>query len=111
MKDPTEISPEEAEKMGIEEYGVVTGRKRRVGLFDKDFAKRSCMINGATQIALTCIDRLYPECAKVNKYEDLSQEARDYIEDIEESVGVPITIISTGPDLADTIDLRNEKLN
>ena len=108
---PTEISPEEAEKMGIEEYGVVTGRKRRVGLFDKDFAKRSCMINGATQIALTCIDRLYPECAKVNKYEDLSQEARDYIEDIEESVGVPITIISTGPDLADTIDLRNEKLN
>ena len=47
----------------------------------------------------------------VNKYEDLSQEARDYIEDIEESVGVPITIISTGPDLADTIDLRNEKLN
>lgn len=108
---PTEISPEEAEKMGIEEYGVVTGRKRRVGLFDKEFAKRSCMINGATQIALTCIDRLYPECAKANKYEDLSQEAKDYIADIEKDVGVPITIISTGPDLADTIDLRNEKLN
>ena len=107
---PTEISPEEAEKLGLEEYGVVTGRKRRVGLFDKEFAKRSCMINGATQIALTCIDRLYPECAKVNKYEDLSQEARDYIEDIEKDVGVPITIISTGPDLEDTIDLRDEKL-
>jgi adenylosuccinate synthase len=108
---PTEITPEEAEKMGIEEYGVVTGRKRRVGLFDKEFAKRSCMINGATQVALTCIDRLYPECYQANKYEDLSQEAREYIEDIEESIGVPITIISTGPDLADTIDLRDEKLN
>ncbi|MDO5851723.1 MAG: adenylosuccinate synthetase [Methanobacteriaceae archaeon] len=102
----TEISPEEAEKMHIEEYGVVTGRRRRVGLFDKEFAKRSCMINGATQIALTCIDRLYPECAGVNKYDDLSKEAKDYIQDIEDSVGVPITIISTGPDLVDTIDLR-----
>ena len=108
---PTEMSPEEAEKMGLEEYGVVTGRKRRIGLFDKEFAKRSCMINGATQVALTCIDKLYPECYQANKYEDLSQEARDYIEDIEESIGVPITIISTGPDLEDTIDLRDEKLN
>ena len=107
---PTEITPEEAEAMGLEEYGVETGRKRRVGLFDKEFANRSCMINGATQIALTCIDKLYPECAKVNKYEELSQEARDYIEDIEKDVGVPITIISTGPDLEDTIDLRDEKL-
>ena len=97
--------------MGIEEFGVVTGRKRRVGLFDKEFAKRSCMINGATQVALTCIDRLYPECYQANEYDDLSQEAKDYIADIEESIGVPITIISTGPDLADTIDLRDEKLN
>jgi len=108
---PTEMTPEEAEKLGLEEYGVVTGRKRRIGLFDKEFAKRSCMINGATQVALTCIDKLYPECYQANKYEDLSQEARDYIEDIEESIGVPITIISTGPDLEDTIDLRDEKLN
>lgn len=108
---PTEISPEEAEAMGIEEFGVVTGRKRRVGLFDKEFAKRSCMINGATQVALTCIDRLYPECYQANKYEDLTDEAKEYIQDIEDSIGVPITIISTGPDLADTIDLRDEKLN
>ena len=69
------------------------------------------MINGATQVALTCIDRLYPECYQANEYDDLSQEAKDYIADIEESIGVPITIISTGPDLADTIDLRDEKLN
>ena len=107
---PTEISQEEAEKLGLEEFGVVTGRKRRIGLFDKEFAKRSCMINGATQIALTCIDRLYPECYQANKYDELSDEAKAYIEDIEKDVGVPITIISTGPDLADTIDLRDEKL-
>ncbi len=38
---PTEISQEEAEAKGIEEYGVVTGRRRRVGSFDFDLAKES----------------------------------------------------------------------
>ena len=36
---PTEISQEEAESKNIEEYGVVTGRRRRVGLFDMELAK------------------------------------------------------------------------
>lgn len=107
---PTEISQEEAEDKNIEEYGTVTGRRRRVGLFDMDLAKESCMINGATQIALTCVDRLYPDCAKTQKYSDLSQETKDFIEDIQTATGVPVTIISTGPDLKDTIDLRSELL-
>lgn len=107
---PTEITQEEAEKRGIEEYGTVTGRRRRVGLFDMDLAKESCMINGATQMAITCVDRLYPECERVQNYSDLSSNAKQFIEEIQNEVGVPITIISTGPDLKDTIDLRKELL-
>ncbi|MDL2246604.1 adenylosuccinate synthetase [Methanobrevibacter sp. OttesenSCG-928-K11] len=106
----TEISQEEAEKLDIEEYGTVTGRRRRVGLFDMDLAKESCMINGATQIALTCVDRLYPNCARTQDYSDLSAETKAFINDIETETGVPVTIISTGPDLKDTIDLRDELL-
>ena len=71
---PTEISQEEAEAKGIEEYGVVTGRRRRVGSFDFDLAKESCRINGATQIALTCVDRLYPDCARTQDIQDLSAD-------------------------------------
>ena len=107
---PTEITQEEAEKRGIEEYGTVTGRRRRVGLFDMELAKESCMINGATQMAITCVDRLYPECERVQNYSDLSPDAKQFIEEIQNEVGVPITIISTGPDLKDTIDLRKELL-
>ena len=107
---PTEISQEEAEAKNIEEYGTVTGRRRRVGLFDMDLAKESCMINGATQIALTCVDRLYPDCARTQSYDDLSAETKEFIEDIQTATGVPVTIISTGPDLKDTIDLRDELL-
>jgi len=106
----TEISQEEAEKMGLEEYGVVTGRRRRVGTFDMDLAQEACMINGATQIALTCVDRIFKECERVKDYSKLSGEVKRFIEEIEEGTGVPVTIISTGPDLEDTIDLRDELL-
>jgi len=104
----TEISQKEAEKMGLEEYGVVTGRRRRVGTFDMDLAQEACMINGATQIALTCVDRIFKECERVKDYSKLSGEVKRFIEEIEEGTGVPVTIISTGPDLEDTIDLRDE---
>ena len=107
---PTEISQEEAESKNIEEYGVVTGRRRRVGLFDMELAKESCRINGATQIALTCVDRLYPDCARTQSYDDLSAETKKFVEEIQSETGVPVTIISTGPDLKDTIDLRKELL-
>ena len=106
----TEISQEKAEEMGIEEYGTVTGRRRRVGLFDMELAKESCMINGATQIALTCVDKLFPQCERVTDYSKLSAEVKKFIDEIEGETGVPVTIISTGPDLEDTIDLRDELL-
>lgn len=106
---PTEMSQEEAESKGLEEYGVVTGRRRRIGYFDMELAKESCRINGATQIALTCVDKLY-DCARVRDYAELSQETKDFISEIEQETGVPVTIISTGPDLQDTIDLRKELL-
>ncbi len=106
----TEISQEKAEEMGLEEYGTVTGRRRRVGLFDMELAKESCMINGATQIALTCVDKLFPQCERVTDYSKLSAEVKKFINEIEGETGVPVTIISTGPDLEDTIDLRDELL-
>jgi adenylosuccinate synthase len=106
----TEITEEEADKMGLEEYGTVTGRRRRIGLFDMELARESSMINGATQIALTCIDRIYPQCERVKDYSKLSQEVKRFIDEIEGETGVPVTIVSTGPDLEDTIDLRNELL-
>ena len=43
----------------------------------------------------------------IREYEDLPENARAYIRKIEEVVGVPVDIISTGPDRADTIVLRD----
>lgn len=107
---PTEISQEEAEEKGITEYATVTGRRRRIGNFDFDFAKRAAMINGATQLSITNVDRLFDGNKGVRDYDALTKEAKNFIVEVEEKVGVPVTIVSTGPETMDTIDLRSEKL-
>jgi adenylosuccinate synthase len=43
----------------------------------------------------------------VREYDDLPLKAREYLRRIEEVVGTPVDIISTGPDRADTIVLRD----
>ena len=40
------------------EFGATTGRPRRVGWFDAVATKYGCMVQGATQAALTCLDVL-----------------------------------------------------
>ncbi len=40
------------------EFGATTGRPRRVGWFDAVATKYGCMVQGATKVALTCLDVL-----------------------------------------------------
>jgi adenylosuccinate synthase len=90
----------------LNELGTVTGRSRRVGNFDFSLARYSAMVNGATQIGITCIDKLFPECYKVRNYKDLSERAKKHIKEIEGDVGVKVSLISTGPEALDMVDLR-----
>jgi adenylosuccinate synthase len=103
---PGEISFDEAKDRGWDEYGTVTGRQRRAAPFNFPLAKRAAMINGATQIALTKLDILFPECKSLKKYEDLSPKAMEFVDKITREVGLPVTLIGTGPDVEETIDRR-----
>jgi len=107
---PTLFSEEEEKRLGIEEYGTVTGRKRRSGMFDFENAKYAAMVNSTSQIALTCIDYVDRECTGANEYSKLSSKAKEFVENVEKKLDVPVTLISTGPGLYDMIDLREEKL-
>jgi len=104
----TEMTPEEAEEHGIEEFGTVTHRKRRIGEWDGDMAHRSAMINGCTQAAITGIDRIDPDCFGCSDYDKLSKAAKEFIRKAEDDISAPVTLISTGPDISHIIDLRNE---
>ncbi len=103
-----ELSPENASAKGWKEVGTVTGRTRRAAEFDFDLAKRAIMLNSATQIAITKLDVVYPECAHMQSFSDLSSPAKYFIKNIEDKLKVPVTLIGTGPDVNDTIDRRNE---
>ncbi|PJC51199.1 MAG: adenylosuccinate synthetase [Nitrosopumilales archaeon CG_4_9_14_0_2_um_filter_34_16] len=101
-----ELSLEEAEKKGWSEFGTVTGRQRRAADFDFDLARRAIMLNGATQISITKLDVLFPDCAGKTFFNDLSDDAKAFIKNIEEKLNTPVTIIGTGPSVNDVIDRR-----
>ena len=102
-----ELSLEEAEKKGWSEFGTVTGRQRRAADFDFDLAKRAIMLNSATQISITKLDVLFPDCAGKNSFDVLSKDAKVFIKNIEDELNTPVTIIGTGPNTNDVIDRRN----
>ncbi len=101
-----ELTPEEADSRGWSEFGTVTGRQRRAAEFDFELAGRAVMLNGATQISITKLDVLYPECAGVTSYDELGANARAFIQNIEDRLGVPVTLIGTGPAIGDVVDRR-----
>jgi adenylosuccinate synthase len=101
-----EISKEETAARGWAEIGTVTGRQRRAADFNFDMAKRAVMLNSATQIGLTKLDVMFPECAHKQAFEDLSDKAKAFITKIEDATNVPVTLIGTGPGVTDIIDLR-----
>jgi len=103
-----EISPEQAIIKGWQEIGTVTGRQRRAADFDFDLAKRAIMLNSATQIALTKLDVVFPECAHMQSFSDLSSTAKYFIKTIEDQLKVPVTLIGTGPDVNDIVDRREQ---
>ncbi len=101
-----ELKPEEITKKGWSEFGTVTGRPRRASEFNFELARRAIMLNGATQIAITKLDVRFPDCKGKTSYNELSSEAKSFIKKIEDDLGIPVTIIGTGPEINEIIDRR-----
>ncbi|MGE5721241.1 MAG: adenylosuccinate synthase, partial [Sphingomonadales bacterium] len=57
---PTELDDEIGQRLGERgnEFGTVTGRKRRCGWFDAVLVRQSCAVSGVTGVALTKLDVL-----------------------------------------------------
>ena len=101
-----ELELEETTSKGWTEYGSVTGRLRRAAPFNYDLAKRSIMLNSATQIALTKLDIVFPSDAGKRQFDNLSSDAKGFVNNIEKEVGLKVEVIGTGQELDDIIDRR-----
>lgn len=94
-------------KEKIEERTTVTNRVRRVGQFDWRLLGKAAMANMPTDIALMFADYIDNEVNRGAKtYEDLSPAVRNMVERIETIAGAQVTLIGTGPDIAQMIDRR-----
>ncbi len=126
------------------EFGANTGRPRRMAWFDCVATRYGCMLQGATELALTNLDVLgyldnipvcvsykidgeitnkFPQTYLLSKaqpvyeylkgwncdisgcsqYNELPEEAKNYIRFIENQIGIPISIISVGPKRNQTV--------
>jgi len=102
----TEMSREESMNLGIQEFGTVTHRERRIGCWDGEMARYSAMINGCTIAAITGIDHVDPECFGATEYSQLTEKALEFIKKAEKDIGAPVKLISTGPEMTQIIDIR-----
>ncbi len=99
-----ELSLEEAKRRNWLEVATVTGRTRRAAPFNFELAKRSIMLNGATELALTKVDIVFPEDKGKRRWEDLSDEAKAFVKRIEDETNIPVTLIGTGEKTSETVE-------
>lgn len=99
-----QLTEEETRRRGWQEFGTVTRRPRRAAPFNFDLARKAVQLNGATQAGITKIDVVFPEAMGLRRFEDLPVRAREFVDKVEKAIGIPATLIGTGPSSEDLID-------
>jgi adenylosuccinate synthase len=95
-----------AEQIAATEIGSVSRRPRRISEFDWSQLRRSALLNGPTDIALTFADYLDVKNRQAFRYEQLTEQTLRFIEELERVVGVPVSLISTDFSERNIIDRR-----
>ncbi len=147
---PTEFDDEISTKIREvgNEYGVTTGRPRRIGWFDANLVRYASRVSGLTDITITLLDVLSgiktlkictsyivngketktipagekefnnskpiyielpgwdEDITKIKTYDELPENAKKYLNEIEKQTGVKISQFSVGPDRSQTIDIN-----
>ncbi|MBH65485.1 MAG: adenylosuccinate synthase [Chloroflexi bacterium] len=148
---PTEIHGDQGDRIRemAGEFGVTTGRARRIGWFDGVAAKYSARVNGFDGMIITRLDTLdgwdeikicvayeidgvptdqfpvdavtldraepiYESVAgwsestrAITKPEQINPGAKAYLDKLEEVVGIPVKVVSTGPHRNETLVIQD----
>lgn len=89
------------------EITSTTHRPRRIAEFDWSQLRRSAVLNGPTDIALTFVDYLDARNQKALRFEQLTTDTVKFIEEVERVSGVPVSLISTRFHWRNIIDRRS----
>jgi adenylosuccinate synthase len=83
-----------------------THRRRRVGEFDWNLFRRAVSLNGPTDIALTFADYISVKNREASRFEQLTEETIQFIEELERVSSAPVSLVSTRFESRSIIDRR-----
>lgn len=89
------------------EITTTTRRQRRIAEFDWKQYRRSVLLNGPTDIALTFVDYLDVDNRNAYRFEQLTEDTLRFIEELERVSGRPVSLISTNFHWRNVIDRRS----
>jgi adenylosuccinate synthase len=109
LKDVADRSGVDLEELQKHEKTSTTLRKRRVAEFNWWLLRRSASINGPTDIALSFADYISVMNRDARRFEQLTLETINFIEEVERVTSAPVSLISTRFDFPymSIIDRRN----
>jgi adenylosuccinate synthase len=81
----------------IREFTTVTNKLRRIAVFDMGIVKEAALVNKPTEIALNGVDYLDYKNRGVRRIQDLTPEARGFLDNIEREIRVKVKFVGTGP--------------
>lgn len=83
-----------------------THRRRRVAEFDWDLLRKAASLNAPSDIALTFADYLSIENRKARRFEQLTDDTIQFVEEIERVARAPVSLIVTRFNYRSIIDRR-----
>lgn len=89
----------------LEERTTVTNRVRRVSRINWDMLQAAVRANRCTSLVITFMDYLDHNDRGCTHFELLSQKGRNFVYEVERRLQVPVKMLSTGPNVKDTIVL------
>jgi adenylosuccinate synthase len=91
------------------EKTTTTKVQRRIAEFSWTLFRKACELNSPTDVALTFTDYFSKSNENIRRYDQLTEQTRQFIEELEMCSGVKVSLISTCFDYRAIIDRRNWK--
>jgi adenylosuccinate synthase len=106
-KDVADRSGYDARDLERAEHTSTTNKLRRVGEFEWDLFRRAVSLNGPTDIALSFADYINRTNADARRFEQLTDDTIQLIEELEQVACSPVSLISTRFNYRSIIDRRS----
>jgi adenylosuccinate synthase len=102
-----EFMENEIIQKGLVEQSSIGGvTRRKAKSMNMNLLEYACMLNGATQIALTFCDHFDHEVTNVKEKDKITTKIWKLIEEVETRTNVPVTLLNTGKEYNNIVEVK-----